>query len=276
VQLGDVIESYNVGVNSEINVNISAITNNNYVKIWDEPPVNANDEPLYNEVMIIHKQNRDWYEEPIKNNNQTAFRYTASQSFDTLKVDIDALNNRHDLEAIKMYNYFDHPNKGRLFTNGVESSVFLTGRSTYIKMSHEPTPEGKGWKVLFLTHDVASGNPVSQEFLDNWGNALNQVLKASTRNDGQKTFDWEIVYIDSLTQAEYVTAQNNNWKNTLVIEPNNNYTMATNGVGGYPYHLWGHARSPPGQISIAVGLEELIEPIYRSLQFCFVLPHHFL
>lgn len=267
VQLGDVIQTYTIGTNSEINVNITANTKNEYLKIWDEPPVNANNEPLYNEVTIIHKQNREWYEEPIKNNNQTVFRTKADQPFDTLKINIEDINNKHNLELIKMYNHFDHPKKGRLYTNNKEFTSFIGFRSTYTKMSHDPTPEGKGWKVLFLTHDVATGNPVSQKFMDYWGNALNQVLNASTRNDGQKTFDWEIIYIDSPAHPEYVTAKNNNWKNTLTIEPNNNYSMWTNGTGvheanGSFYHSYGHARGPPGIPNIAVALEELIEPTY--------------
>lgn len=264
VRLGNHTETVTVGNQTSININITTHTHDNHITMWDEPPVNTNNEPLYNDVLIIHTQNRQWHEPPIKNNHQTALRTRANQPFDTLTLDINQIHNRHNLEAIKMYNYFDHPEPtvGRIYTNSLTTMRFMTSRSGEFIMGHEPTPNG--WTILFKTYDEANNLIVPPAFINNWTSALTQTLNASTRNDGQRTFNWEIIYIHTRDDPRYVAAVNNNWRNTLIIEPHSAMGSAHNAVsGGFTHHMWGRGRTPPFDTDISVAFEEIVEPTYR-------------
>ena len=121
-----------------------------------------------------------------------------------------------------------------------------------------PPENEESYKVLILTEDVATGNPVSENYLESWSNTVDSIFDATIRTgDGLNTFgDWEKHYVTTESQ-EYIDAQANYWHRTLRIVPASEAQMATNlsyGSGGQI--IYGHVRTPPGQYSPLVTYEQ--------------------
>ncbi len=263
---GDQVHSVTVGSQTAINVNMSTTLPATQVKIWHEPP-SENNKPVYNEAVMIAHQNRPWHETAFANNNMTPNRVYNNQPFDTLFVSVADLNNKHNLEIMAMPNYFDHPVLGVLHTNEAPIGQIMSTKAGGYIFQHEPFESYNHFEILHCTFNLQNGNQMPQVVTDAWDYGLIKSLNASTRNDGQKTFDWQIYYVNSFDHPKYVEAQNRNFRNSIRVASDSNTPNPVNSTTFVqPVTLFlinsGIARGPPAPPTQGQALEETYEAMY--------------
>ncbi|MBW6490608.1 MAG: T9SS type A sorting domain-containing protein [Lentimicrobium sp.] len=275
IKFGNHTETIIIGNQEEINVNITTETNDDYFKIWIEPPLSPNPElanqntPIYNELVAFTNQNRPGLETAFTNNNMTLRRTKTTEPFDTLYVNTTLVNNKHNLEILAMYNYFEHPTQGILHTNNDTLRKITANKSSGYICQHQPYIENGDtivakFQIFMMPFDIITGIPDPQVVTDTWYYGLNKSIEASVRNDGQPTIEYEIHTINSIQDPLYIEAQNRNpqFRNTMRIVSDSNITMAVNSTSftsGFTISS-GSARGPP----TIPGVGQVIEEVYEG------------
>jgi len=280
ITFGDQTHTYTIGEDNEININITAeITNGNTnVTIRNIPYEASPNTPIDNDVIMFAYQNRPAFERAIASNQMYANAKYSNDQRNQLEIELEQINNKHNLEVISMRNYFvngedfmeNHLQPDTIFMNTIIPAQILGTKSSGWNMQWAPYDhDGTIINKVQFVHvkaEINTGNPMPPEVTNRWDYAINLTKDASYRRDGQPTLEYELLEFDSFEDPEYLELANREpaYRNTVRTFSDNSITMGVNSTGFVAGGLIarGTARGPPTPLPPFTTGEEVLEATY--------------
>jgi hypothetical protein len=281
ITFGNQTQIITIGMQNEINVNITAnITDGNDNVIIRNIPYEASpNTPIDNDVIMIAYQNRDAFERAFVANQMYANAKYSNDQRNHLEVELDQINNKHNLEFLSTQNYFvegEHffstTQSDTIFMNTIIPNQILSIKSSGLSTQWEPyNYNGTLIDKVQIVHVKAveqTNEPLGSNITDPSDYAINLITQGSYRRDGQPTMKYEILEFNSYEDPAYKELANREPanRNTVRIIYDNSVTMATNSTG----HLSGGiiarglVRNPPTILSTSNTSEEVDEALYSK------------
>lgn len=187
-------------VNGVVNVDLEHFENVDELKIWHNNSGNH-----FSYMTILRDPNSEWYENPFNNNMIKNWEH--GQPFDTLKVSVADLNGE-EFDAYHLPYAFEHSHNGRMLIHGDTLATMMYGRARGgFGIDGIQVGRNMFWNKFenidkidyyIMTNEVGTGQPISQEKLDEMIDRSNYILGKYTLENGVKLLEYEKHFVESI------------------------------------------------------------------------------